>query len=173
MRRSFTLLAGAMTAFMLFIAPAAGAAGPARTQTWNMSGTNTIDFTCAAICTSPGVPHLINITSDDLLTGVLSGNGYYTVDPSYTWNVSGQVAGDALTMRLDYTGTNFGYFVNMNGTIDANGYMSGTATDSANQPFTWYATGLVAATDYNHGQFVTSYADKAAMAQSSLGKPLH
>ena len=171
MRNVLRTLAGTITAFLLLVAPTAGATSPPRTQTWDMQGVNTIDFVCSAVCVEPAVPHLINITWQDWLTGAFSGTGYYTEDPTYTWTVTGQVTGDTVAMHILYTGTNAGYYVDAVGTIDSSGHLSGTATDSIGQPFTWNATSLVPATDYNHGQFVSRYADKQAMAQSTLGMP--
>lgn len=172
MKRILQKFAGAMAALLLLAAPVAGAAAPPTNQTWDMRGTYTINFTCPNGCSPPAVPHYVTITSDDFLTGVFSGSGYYVLDPSYTWNVAGNVLGDSLSMYILYTGTNPGYSVSVAGGIAPNGYLSGTATDSAGTFFTWYADGLATATSFNHGQFVKGYADKAAMAQSDLGLPI-
>lgn len=171
MRRFIASLAGLAGAFILLVVSSASAATIARNQTWDMRGQYIIDFTCTTGCT--GAPHYINITSDDLLTGVFSGSGYAVNTHDLTWDVTGQVTGDSFTMTIAYTGAQTGYFVYVTGNIAPNGSLSGTAYDSSGSRFSWTATGTATQTSYkNHGQLVSSYGDRSLAAASSLGMPV-
>ena len=69
---------------------------------------------------------------------IFSGNGYYVLDTSYTWTVTGTVADSNISFDILYTGTAAGYMFHAVGTIASDGSMSGTATDSLLQtPLTW------------------------------------
>jgi len=87
-------------------------------------------------------PHTMIISSFNSRTGAFSGTGYYNVDPTYTWTVTGIESGNTLTLTFSilYTGTGAGYTVNAAGTIASSTSMSGTATDSNSLSSTWTAT---------------------------------
>jgi len=136
---------------------------------WDMTGTYVIDFTLGG----GGVyAHTMNITSMDLATGAFSGTGFYNADPSYTWNVTGNVSDSSLSFTIVYTGSGAGYTVNATGTIAPDGTLSGNATGPG-QTFTWVSTsGAATRFEGNHGQYVSSQTDKNAAAQSLIGMPV-
>ena len=102
-------------------------------EKWNLEGTYTIDFVCTSGCIGT-YTHTMNITSMDLETGDFSGVGnFHTGTP--TWTVSGNVNGSNVSFRIDYNSSS--YYVDVIGTIESDGLMSGTATSSSNQAFTW------------------------------------
>jgi len=105
-------------------------------ESWNLQGTYTIDFVCTSGC-SGTYTHTMNIISMDLETGNFSGVGnFHTGTP--TWIVSGNVDGSNVSFLVDYDSSS--YYVNVTGTIKFDGTMSGTATSSSNQKFTWSTT---------------------------------
>ena len=87
-------------------------------------------------------PHTMIINSFNPCTGAFSGTGYYNVDPTYTWTVTGTETGNTLTLAFSllYTGTGAGYSVNAVGTIASCTSMSGTAKDSNSLAATWTLT---------------------------------
>ena len=87
-------------------------------------------------------PHTMIISSFNPCTGAFSGTGYYNVNPTYTWTVTGVESGNTLTLSFSilYTGTGAGYAVNAVGTIASCTSMSGTAVDSNSLSATWTAT---------------------------------
>ncbi len=113
---------------------------------WNLTGGYDLEFTCTSGC-SGDYPHIMNINAWDNGTGDFSGSGYYIPGPLKTWDVSGVVNSSSVSFRILYTGTDAGYFVDLEGTIDSNGIMSGTATSSSGQTFDWETTtGVVTGT---------------------------
>lgn len=139
-----------------------------RVSAWNLVGPYVINFNCPTC-----VLHNITITSYNPYTGAFNGYGTYVANPAYTWTISGNVVGNAVTMRILYTGQDAGYYVSLSGTIAANGTMSGMATDSSGGQFSWLTTSGVVKTFKNHGQFVRSQSDKRMAATFSFGMPRH
>ena len=103
---------------------------------WDPAGTYTIRFSCTAGC-SGDYDHTMNISNFHKNNGNFAGNGNYIPDPSYTWNLNGNLNGSAMTWHILYTGTNPGYTVDGAGTVASNGTLSGTATSSSGQSFNW------------------------------------
>ncbi len=138
---------------------------------WNLTGTYVIDF----VLSGSHYVHTMNVTSMDLTTGNFSGTGFYNLNPSYIWNVTGNVAGDNLAFTIVYTGSNAGYTVNAIGAIAPDGTLSGTAMGPG-QSFTWTSTSGSATheliTYKNHGQYVSSQENKQEAAQSRIGMPV-
>lgn len=108
----------------------------AATPQWDVTGSYDVTFTCVTGCAGDYV-HRANVTSENFTTGDFSGTGYYIADPGYTWNISGNTLANAIDFQLLYTGTMAGYTLDAVGTINENGRMSGTATDSLGRTFTW------------------------------------
>jgi hypothetical protein len=138
------------TLVLLALALVAGqATASAAASTWNPIGTYTIAFTCTTGC--DGVyPHTMSITSYDSNTGNFSGVGHYNPDPSYTWNLTGNLTGSNITFHLVYTGSNPGYAIDGTGVVAGNGTLSGTATGPG-QSFTWASTSGAASAGPNYG----------------------
>jgi len=92
--------------------------------------------------------HDMTITSQ-MADGTLSGyGGYPSTGPPYThpWTLTGKVSDNTVTFTIVYVSPapNPGYTVYATGTIAADGSMSGTATSSTGQSFTWTATRTLA-----------------------------
>lgn len=110
------------------------------TESWDLTGTYTIVFTCTSGC-SGDYPHTMEVNVMDLGTGDFSGTGYYNPNNAYTWDVTGTVSGSSVSpFHILYTGLNAGYYVDLTGTINGDGSMSGTATSSSSQTFDWVTT---------------------------------
>lgn len=144
-----------------------------RVSGWDLTGSYTIEFTCISGC-SGVYPHTMNVTSMDLETGEFSGNGYYNPDQGFTWDVSGNLSESSLDFDIVYTGSNPGYAVEVIGSIDSDGQLSGTATSSSGQIFNWESTTGVADRFFegNHGQYVREQENKKEAAQSRIGMPV-
>ncbi|MGA3289134.1 MAG: hypothetical protein ABSD42_02705 [Candidatus Bathyarchaeia archaeon] len=115
----------------------------ASTNTKQASKVNLAGVWAFNYVTSGGVyPHTMIISSFNPCTGAFSGTGYYNVDPTYTWTVTGTESGNTLTLSFNilYTGTGAGYAVTAVGTIASCTSMSGTAIDSNSVSATWTAT---------------------------------
>jgi hypothetical protein len=85
-----------------------------------------------------GADYQHHLTVDSLQpTGLgsftFTGHGTYDPDASYTWNATGSVSGTALSMHIVYTGSNAGYTVDVTGTVNPDGSVTGSATDSNGQ----------------------------------------
>jgi len=141
MRRS---LLAALAAALLLPASVLAYTSP----TWNLNGTYTIDFTCTANCSGDYI-HSMNITFTSDTTGQVSGTGHYVADPDFiTWTVTGQVTGWNVHLDVLYTNYLAGYTVAMDGKINQQGGMSGTAVDTLsqvipgalNEVFSWVTT---------------------------------
>ncbi len=139
MKKLFALF-GLIAVFTLL--PTAASAAPVHhnnqvvqhARAWNLVGNYVINFNCVTC-----VPHDIKISSYNHHTGVFSGYGALATNPAYTWTISGAVSGNQITMRILYTGTGAGYYVDLVGAVARNGNMSGNATDSPGDSFTWVA----------------------------------
>jgi len=136
--KKLLLLAGVLAALLL---PGSAAAAPPPPD-WNLLGTYTVTFTCHMACEG-SYDHTMVITASDATTGAVVGHGVVIGLDEYTWDVTGQVSGSNVSMTFNWTGPN-GMQVfnpmNMTGTIDANGGISGTAVDAMGREFTWVTT---------------------------------
>lgn len=121
-------------------------------ENWDVRGTYTVSFTCTSGCVGT-YNHSMNITVEDMDSGEFSGTGYYITNPSYSWNVSGDIDGDNINFYIDYTGLNPSYYVNASGTIAANGNISGSAS-APGQTFNWSTTSGLA--KFNRRAEITS-----------------
>jgi len=101
---------------------------------YDLTGTWAINFILSG---DGSYPHTMMISSFDPCTGVFSGVGYYAVDPAYTWTVTGTESGNTVNFQIIYTGINAGYTVEAVGTLTSCTSMTGTATSSTGQSFTW------------------------------------
>src|SRR3989344_4626545 len=116
----------------LLLAPAVGFAF----SDWDLTGTYSIEFTCVTGCAGTYL-HSMTVDSMDVVSGDFSGMGYYIPDPTYTWDVDGNVTDSDLTAHILYTGVGAGYFVDLVGMVEPDGSLSGTAVSSSGQTFTW------------------------------------
>jgi hypothetical protein len=80
-----------------------------------------------------------------------TGHGSYVPDASYTWNATGSMVGNQVTLHLVYTGANPGYTVDASASIAADGSFTGTATSSAAQSFTLTGSGAFQALSFTAG----------------------
>jgi hypothetical protein len=81
--------------------------------------------------------HDMVIESFDPNTGEFKGRGRTLQEPSYAWTVSGKVDNDNVKFRIDYINGD-GYYVEAEGVISSNIYMSGNA-EAPPQVATWDA----------------------------------
>jgi hypothetical protein len=102
----------------------------------DISGLHNFAFTCTSGCSGTYL-HTLNISSMDTSTGNFSGIGFYNPNNAYTWNISGHTEGSSFSAHIVYTGLGAGYTIDLTGTIDAGGTISGTATSSSSQSFTF------------------------------------
>jgi hypothetical protein len=106
----------------------------------------------------------INVTGLNSYT--FTGTGTYDSDPSYTWTATGSVVGNQVTaMHIVYTGSNLGYSVDLTATINADGSLTGSATDSNTQ--TLSLTG--SADDATEVLSYTAVPDKVSFGQQGPG----
>jgi hypothetical protein len=111
---------------------------------WDVTGTWNFVYHCTGGC-SGNYPHTMIITSFNPATGEFSGNGYYNVNPAYTWTVTGEVSGNTVDFTVVYTGLNPGYTINGIGTMSSDGTtITGSATGPG-QTFSFTATGSATA----------------------------
>lgn len=103
---------------------------------WDLRGEYQLDFVCTSGC-SGTYSHMMSVDSMDLETGEFSGTGYFEPDPDYTWDVNGELDGSNVDFGIVYTGTGAGYTVDLVGSVDVDGVLSGTAESSSSQTFTW------------------------------------
>ena len=87
--------------------------------------------------------HNMSITTQNQ-DGSFSGTGNYPTGPMWTWNVTGTVTDNTVSMTITYdqsVGGTYPYIVSLTGTVGASGSsMSGTATDNRGHSYTWTAT---------------------------------
>jgi hypothetical protein len=102
-------------------------------------GTWDLVFVCTSSCTGT-YPHTMTITQWDPAMGAFSGVGFYNVDPSYTWTVTGTITPSTVSFTMVYTASNPGYRALQTGVVHANGTMSGTGTTTQGQTHDWAAT---------------------------------
>lgn len=107
-----------------------GTAAQAATPNWTVNPGSTVDF----LCGGGHYLHTLDAVSQDV-NGDLTGNGHYNPNAGYTWNVTGSVSGDDVSMQVVYTGISAGAVYNLAGVVDVDGSVSGTA-DGNCQSFT-------------------------------------
>ena len=141
---------------------------------WDLVGSYIIEFFCISGCGGT-YSHTMNVDSHDTGTGEFSGDGYYNPDPGYTWDLEGTLVGNVIDALVTYTGIGAGYTVDLEGAVAADGTLSGLATSSSDQTFTWESVAGAATEvepDLNHGQYVRSQENKREAAQSRIGMPV-
>ena len=111
----------------------------ADTGMWQLKAGSHIIFSCLG--NGSLFPHTLN-TVIESNTGNLTGTGTYDVDTSYTWDMTGNISGDNISMLIHYTGQQAGAEYNLAGSIASDGSVSGT-TDSNCQSFTMPAGSAV------------------------------
>ena len=104
--------------------------GVTNAGSWSVLGEHQVSFTCGG----GQYNHTMVVSAEDLSTGNFSGTGYYNLNHSYTWNLTGNVNGNNVTFTVVYTGANAGYTLHATGTINQDGSVSGT-TDGNCQTF--------------------------------------
>lgn len=150
-------------ALMLSVVPALAkverVAGP-----WELAAPQGIVFTCGG----GSYPHTL-LEADMLPGGDFEGNGQYNPNPSYTWDISGNISEDSIVFTLVYTGLNSGYTLHGIGTIASDGSISGTTDGNCST----FAMGAGSATRFegNHGQWVKMSENKQEAAHSRVGMP--
>ena len=123
---SFAALSALMLPFTSFAA-----------TTWQATAPSHIAF----ICGGGEYDHTIN-TINQAPDGTLTGTGTYDPVTSYTWNLTGSVSGDTVSMVITYTGTQAGSVYNLSGAIAPDGSVLGTS-DSNCQTFTMPAGSFI------------------------------
>lgn len=111
------LALGGGTSLSLLALGAAHAATPA----WQLHSSSIV-FTCGG----GQYGHTLSTVSENPSTGDFTGAGSYDADPSYAWNITGNVSDSNITFQVVYTGSNPGYTLNGVGTIASDGSVSGT-----------------------------------------------
>ena len=108
-------------------------------EKWNIVG----DWSLRFMLGTGIYDHDMTVTFQNMITGVFSGTGQSSTNPSTTWDIEGtsKVVGSTITLDLIYTGNNPGYTVHAVGTINAEGKIeSGAWSSSASQSGTWSST---------------------------------
>ncbi len=84
-------------------------------------------------------PHTMEINAMDTTTGVFSGFGHFNPTPSITWTLSNglETSAGAVTFHIAYDSSS--YTIDNTGTVASDGSISGTATSSSGQSFTFFA----------------------------------
>lgn len=135
---------------------------------WVINTPKAIVFTCGGT----NYPHTLNTVSQNLSTGSFTGTGTYDTNHSYTWDITGNTTGNAITFHILYTGVAAGTIYNGVGIIASNGSISGNITSGNCQSFSMSA-GTATQTQFkNHGQYVKSMENKQEAAQSRVGMPV-
>lgn len=124
MRKLKQLLFAAVMAFMPLLAtvPVRAAEAP----NWKLEAGSQINFSCGGGSYVHTVDTVVQGAGGDF-----TGTGHYNPDSSYTWDLSGNIAGDSFTFSILYTGSAFGSVYNVsNGTVNPDG--SATADVDSN-----------------------------------------
>lgn len=101
---------------------------------WDITETWTLTFTIGG----SNYIHTGFITSFNRTTGDFSGNGYYNTDHNYSWDITGNVNGSAITYSIVYNNLNPGYTLNGTGTINESGtIISSTISGDASGTCEW------------------------------------
>jgi hypothetical protein len=100
-----------------------------------------ITFNCTSGCGWSPV-HDMRVTSFNPMTGAFTANGAQKNYPAITWTAVGTTtinsdATGAITMQINYTGADAPYTVYMSGTIGTDGTLSGIASSTDGNTYTW------------------------------------
>lgn len=106
---------------------------------WDTTGSYTIDFTCISGCVGT-YEHTLNVTSADLDTGDISGDGHFNGNTDVSWDMTGSVSEADMVMTIVYNNINLGYTLETEGMIVGDGTLSGYATSSGGQVFSYEST---------------------------------
>ena len=109
-----------------------------------------------------------SIQPTGLASFTFTGHGSYVPDASYTWTATGSVSGEALSMDLTYTGSNAGYTVHLDATINADGTFTGTAASNQGQSFTLSGSGAFQALSFTAPVNSVSFNGTAAQFSSAI-----
>jgi hypothetical protein len=104
---------------------------------WTVNAPSTINFSCLG--NGSVFVHTLDTVSQT--EGDLTGTGHYNDDSSFSWDMTGEVSGDTLSMQIVYNNNAAGSVYNLNGTVASDGSVSGAA-DSNCQSFTMPAGSL-------------------------------
>jgi hypothetical protein len=152
-----------------FAAKPATVPGPVEYGPWTLNAPTEIDFTCGG-----SYVHTLDTVVEEG-AGDISGTGHYNLVPAYTWDMTGNVTGEDVTLQIVYNNLGAGTTYNLVGTINtADGSISGTV-DSNCQSFEMPAdTATRTSTQFtgNHGLYVSSQENKQEAAQSRVGMPV-
>jgi hypothetical protein len=132
------MLMGGLFAMLLGLGFAVTPVSASSAPIWNMEGGHLVDTVCRIGCARTYV-FTMNIPQVDFKTGNFSGTGWFYPNPSYVWNVSGNVKGDHIAMTILYTRPGVPDVYKFEGTIDKNGVITGTET-GLGQEFDWITT---------------------------------
>jgi len=122
---------------------------------WNVEGVTSFDFTLNGDPV-PGTHYVHHVSLTQVGTTVTGDGGYPVTGPpdAYHWNItSGSNSGNTLALTMTYDVGVPGVVMHMNGTIAANGSISGTWDDNAGaggatRTGTFTATGATALVSY-------------------------
>ncbi len=109
----------------------------------DMTGEYGIEFTCVSGyegCAGTVITHAMTILTEDSTTGDFSGTGASTSGTTATWTMTGIVADPSVTIDIVYNGLD--YTMHLTGTRDADGNMTGDATDNVGDILTWRTTSI-------------------------------
>ena len=143
--------------------------GPVEYGPWTINAPATIDFTCG------GGEYLHTLdTVNEEGTGDISGDGHYNLVPAYTWDMTGNVSGDNVTLQIIYTGLSAGSVYNLVGIVESDGSISGSVNSNCQEFDMPAGTATRTSTQFtgNHGQYVSSQENKQEAAQSRVGMPV-
>ncbi len=143
--------------------------GPVVTSPWSINAPAALDFVCGGGTYS----HTLDTIADNG-SGNFSGTGHYNADASYTWDITGNISGNAVTFTIVYTGTNAGYTLNGSGTIAPDGSITGVVDNNCETFSSPAGTATQTSSQFtgNHGQYVSTSSAKQEAAQSRVGMPV-
>jgi hypothetical protein len=128
---------GMITITLLLSVNSAFAAAP----NWDITGT----WTFNDIWMGTPYVHSMTINAFNPTTGVFSGTGYYTGDPTLTWSITGTVDGDSINYVLTVLTVAPGVTLTGTGTVTSSTSMGGTGYQSnlpgSSPNVEWTATG--------------------------------
>ncbi len=105
------------------------------TEKWNAEG----DWKLTFVYSGRNYNHTMNISSQNMQTGVFTGSGVSMEGIPWTIQAGSKITGDTITLILKYNGSS--YTVTANGTINENGeIVSGSWSSSTGQAGSWGST---------------------------------
>jgi hypothetical protein len=108
---------------------------PASTQDWDPRGDWRFNYHYGG----KTYVHDMIIDFFDQTTGVFKGHGQESNDLDHIWDVTGAIEGDKTKFYIDYKGKDPDYWVDADGVISSDAYISGSA-EAPGQTATWDAT---------------------------------